>query len=142
MGAERALIMEVREERRHDLGVVAAVALSAKGLVLKGVAPGSIVAFLAWVELVKFVGREQGDTKERMEEDFRVFVVSREDGISGEWGERDVDDGQCKVRVIFSRSETVDDGWVEFVHMREVEVEPAAIFEPLGAQGTLVEAAR
>ena len=33
----------------------------------------------------------------------------------------------------------VDDGRVELVRVRKVEVKPAAIFEPLGAQGTLVE---
>src|SRR6267142_376658 len=141
-GAERALITEVTEERRHGLGVVAAVALSAKGLVLKRVAPGSVIAFLAWVELVKFVGGERGDTKERTEEDFQVFVVSRGDGIDGKWSERDVDDGQCDVQVTFSRSETVDNSGVEFMRVREVEVEAATMSEPFGAQGTLVEATR
>ena len=34
----------------------------------------------------------------------------------------------------------MDNGGVEFVHVREVEIETAAMFEPLGAQGTLVEA--
>jgi|SRR6266850_2548326 len=42
--------------------------------------------------------------------------------------------------MIRSGSEAVDDGGVEFVRVREVEVEPAAMFEPLGAQGALVEA--
>ena len=36
----------------------------------------------------------------------------------------------------------MDDGGVEFVRVREVEVETAATSEPLGAQGTLVEATR
>jgi len=34
----------------------------------------------------------------------------------------------------------MDDGGVELVRVREVKVEAAAMFEPLEAQGTLVEA--
>jgi len=50
-----------------------------------------------------------------------------------------MDDGQhgyCTTRL---GSEAVDDGGVELVHVREVKVEAAAMSEPLGAQGTLVE---
>src|SRR6266850_3753864 len=140
-GTKRALEFEVREERWHDLGVIATVVLFAKGLMLEGMGPSGVAAFLMGVELVKFVGRERCDTEEGVEEDLRVFVVSRENRIDGERGERDVDNGQCGVWVIFSRSEAVDDGGIEFVCVGEVEIEAAAIFEPLGAQGTLVEAA-
>jgi len=42
--------------------------------------------------------------------------------------------------MIRSESEPVDDGGVEFVCVGKVEVEATAMFEPLGAQGTLVEA--
>jgi len=67
--------------------VIAAVALFAESLVLEGVGPSGVAAFLTRVKLVKFVGREWHDMEEGMEEDFRVFIVSREDRISGEWGE-------------------------------------------------------
>jgi len=133
------LISEVGKERRHDLGVVAAVAFSTESLVFKGVSPGGVASFLTGVELVKFVGRKWGDAKKRFEEDFRVFVVSREDGIDGKWGKRDIDNSQCGGWAIFSRSEVVDDGGVELVRVREVEVEAAATSESFGAQGTLVE---
>jgi len=36
----------------------------------------------------------------------------------------------------------VDNGGVELVRVRKVEVKPAAMFEPLGAQGALVETPR
>jgi len=36
----------------------------------------------------------------------------------------------------------MNDSGVEFVRVGEMEVEPTAMFEPLGAQGTLVKAAR
>jgi len=121
--------------------MVAAVVFFTKGLVLKRVGPSGVAAFLMGVEFVKFMGGEWCDTEEGLEEDFQVFVVSRENGIDGEWGERDVNDGQCKGRVIHLGSEAMDDGGTELVHVREVEVEAAAMFEPLGAQGTLVEAA-
>jgi len=51
-----------------------------------------------------------------------------------------MDDGQHGCWTIFSRSEAVDDGWVEFMHGRKVEVEATAMLEPFGAQGALVEA--
>jgi|SRR6266850_4061369 len=44
--------------------------------------------------------------------------------------------------MIHSGSEAMDDGGVELVRVREVEIEAAAMSEPLGAQGTLVEATR
>jgi len=141
-GTKRALEFEVREERWHDLGVIATVVLFAKGLMLEGMGPSGVAAFLMGVELVKFVGRERCDTEEGVEEDLRVFVVSRENRIDGERGERDVDNGQRGVWVIFLRSKVVDDGGVELVHVREVKIEAAAKFESLGAQGTLVEATR
>jgi len=50
-------------------------------------------------------------------------------------------DGQREYRVIFSRLEAVDDGGVELVCVGKVEIEAAAMFESLGAQGALVEAA-
>jgi len=86
-GAEGALIAEVWEERRHDLGVISAVALFAEGLMLEGMSPSGVAAFLTGVEFVKFVGREWSNAKEGMEEDLRVFVISGEDGIDGEQGE-------------------------------------------------------
>jgi len=49
--------------------VIAAIALFAKGLVLKGMGPSGIAAFLTEVELVKFVGRERCDTEEGVKED-------------------------------------------------------------------------
>jgi len=67
--------------------MIAAVAFFAKGLVLEGMTPGGVTALLTGVELVEFVGGERSGAKEGMEEDFRVFVVSREDGIDREWGE-------------------------------------------------------
>ena len=67
--------------------MIAAIALLAKGLVLEGMGPSGVVAFLTRVELVKFMGREWHDTEEGMEEDLRVFVISGEDRIDGEWGE-------------------------------------------------------
>jgi len=36
----------------------------------------------------------------------------------------------------------MDDGGIELMRVREVEVEAAAISEPFGTQGTLVEPAR
>jgi len=44
--------------------------LLAKGLVFEGMSPSGIAAFLMGFELVKFVGREWGNAKERLEEDF------------------------------------------------------------------------
>jgi len=44
--------------------------------------------------------------------------------------------------VIFSRLEAVDDGRVELMCMREVEIEATAMSKPFGAQGALVEATR
>ena len=108
----------------------------------EGVGPSGVVALLSGVELVKFVGREWCDTEEGVEEDFRVFVVSGENRVDGERGERDVNNGQRGVWAIFSRSEAVDNGGIELVCVGEVEVEAAAMFEPLGAQGTLVKAVR
>jgi len=134
--------LEVGKEWRHDLVVVAAVALLAKGLMFEGMTPGGVTAFLMGVEFVKFMEREWGDVKERLEEDFRVFVVDREDGIDREWGEQDVNDGQCERCVTRSGSKAMDDGGVELVHVREVEVKAAMMFEPFGTQGTLVEATR
>jgi len=64
--------------------VIAAIALLAEGLMLEGMGPSGIAAFLTGVELVKFVGRERCGSEEGMEEDFRVFVVGREDRIDGE----------------------------------------------------------
>jgi len=43
--------------------------------------------------------------------------------------------------MIRSGSEAVDDGGVELMCVRKVEVEAAAMPEPFGAQGTLVKAA-
>jgi len=104
--------------------------------------PGGVASLLARIEFVKFVGGKGGNAEEGMEEDLQVFVVSREDGICGKWGERDVDDGQRDVWVIFSRSEAVYDCRVEFVCVGEVEVEAATSLESFGAQGTLVEVMR
>jgi len=50
--------------------VIAAVALFAKGLMLEGMGPSGIAAFLTGVEFVKFVGREWCDTEEGSKEDF------------------------------------------------------------------------
>jgi len=44
--------------------------------------------------------------------------------------------------MIRSGLEAMDDGGVEFVRVGEVEIEAAVVSEPLGAQGTLVEATR
>jgi len=44
--------------------------------------------------------------------------------------------------MIFLRSEAVDDGGVELVRVREVEVEAAATFELFRTQGALMKAAR
>ena len=121
--------------------MIAAVTLSAKGLMFKGMGPSGVTAFLSGVKLVKFVGRERCDMEEGVKEDLRVFVVVRENGVNGERGKRDVDNGQHGVRAIFSRLEVMDDGGVELVRVGEMEVETAAMFEPLGAQGTLVETA-
>jgi len=74
--------------------VIAAVALFAEGLVLEGMGPSGVAAFLTGVEFMKFVGREWCDMEEGVEEDFRVLVVSRENRIDREWGKRDVDNGQ------------------------------------------------
>jgi len=74
--------------------VIAAVALFAKGLMLKGVGPSSVAAFLTGVELMKFMGGEWCDMEKGVEEDLQVFVIGREDRIDGERGERDVDNGQ------------------------------------------------
>jgi len=141
-GAERALITEIGEEWWHGLSMIVAIVLFAESLVFEGVGPSGIVAFLTRVELVKFVGGEWGDTKEGGEEDLRVFVICREDGIDGEWCERDMDNGQREYQTIFSRSEAVDDGGVELVRVREMEIESAAVSEPFWAQGALVEAVR
>jgi len=43
--------------------------------------------------------------------------------------------------VIRSGSEAVDNGGVKFVRVGKVEIEAAAMSEPFGAQGALVEAA-
>src|SRR6267142_4692333 len=91
-GAEGALVSEVGEERWHDLGVIAAVSFFTESLVFKGVSPGGVAPFLMGAEFVKLVGGERGDAKEGLEEFLRVFVINREDGIDGEWGEQDVDD--------------------------------------------------
>jgi len=61
--------------------------------------------------------------------------------MDGEWGERDVYDSQCGHRMIFSRSEVVDDGGVELVRVGKVKIEAAVMPELFGAQGALVEAA-
>ena len=113
--AKGTLVPEVRKKRQHDLDVIAAVTLLTEGLMFKGVAPSGVVVFLMRVELVKLVGGEWGGAKEGSKEDFRVFIVSREDRIDGEWGERDVDDGQCEKRDPLSGSEAVNDGGIEFV---------------------------
>jgi len=76
--------------------VISAVALFAEGLVLEGMDPSGVVAFLTRVELVKFMGREWCDTKKGVKEDLQVFVISREDGVGRDRGERDVDNGQCE----------------------------------------------
>jgi len=132
-GAERTLVSKVRKKWRHDLLVVMAVAFPTEGLMFEGVGPSGVVAFLMGVELMKFMGREWCDTEKGVEEDLQVFVISREDRIDRERGERDVDNGQCGVRAIFSRSEAVDNGGVELVCVGKVEVKAAAMFEPLGA---------
>jgi len=44
--------------------------------------------------------------------------------------------------MIFLRPEAMDNGGIELVCMREVGIKATAVFEPLGTQGTLVEAAR
>jgi len=74
-----------------------------------------------------------------LEEGLRVFVISRKDGVDGEWGERDVDDSQ---RGWYNPSlglKVVDDGWIKLMCVREVEIESAAAFETFRTQGTLVE---
>jgi|SRR6266850_3814435 len=62
-------------------------------------------------------------------------------GFDREWGKGDIDDSQCGRWMIHSGSETMDDGRVEFVCVREVEIEATATSKSFGAQGTLVEAA-
>jgi len=86
-GAERALEAEVRVQWGHLLDVIATVAFFAKGLMFEGMGPSGVAALLVGVELVKFVGRERCDTEEGAEEDFRIFVVSRENRVDGERGE-------------------------------------------------------
>ena len=66
--------------------MITAIALFAKGLVLKGMGPSGVVALLTGVELVKFVRRERHDTEEGTKEDLRVFVVVRENGVDRERG--------------------------------------------------------
>jgi len=75
--------------------VIAAIALFTEGLMFEGMGPSGVATFLVGIELVKFVGRERRDSEEGVEEDFRVFVVSRENRIDGKRGERDVDNSQC-----------------------------------------------
>ena len=75
--------------------MILTVAFFAEGLMFEGVGPSGIAALSLGVELVKFVGRERRDSEEGVEEDFRVFVVSRENRIDGKRGERDVDNSQC-----------------------------------------------
>src|SRR6267142_4763196 len=69
-GAEGALVVEVREERRYDSGVITAVTLFAKGSVFKRVAPGGVIVFPMGVELVEFMRGKWGDAEEGSEEDF------------------------------------------------------------------------
>jgi len=137
-GAEWALVLEVREEWWHDLVVVSAVAFLAERLMFERVDPSGVVSLLARIKFVKFVGGKGGNAEERMEEDLRVFVVSREDGIRGERGERNVDDGQYDVWVIFSRLKVMCNGGVVFVCTTEVEVKVAATSEFSRTQGARV----
>jgi len=86
MRAEGTLVSEIREERRHDLVVVSAIAFPTERLMFEQVSPSGVASFLAGVELMKFMGRERGNAKEGMEEDFRVLVIGGENGIDGERG--------------------------------------------------------
>jgi len=70
MGAEGALVAEVREEQWYDSGVITAVTLFAKGLVFKRVAPGGVITFPTGVELVEFMRGKWGDVEEGSKEDF------------------------------------------------------------------------
>jgi len=63
--------MEVGEEQWHDvLVMIAAVLLSTEGSVFEQVSPSSVISFLVWVELVKFVRGKWGNAEEGFEEDF------------------------------------------------------------------------
>jgi len=68
------------------------------------------------------------------------LIIVGEYGFDWEWGKGDMDDCQRGRRVIHLGSEAVDDGGVKLVRVGKVEIETAATPEPLGAQGTLVEA--
>ena len=100
--------------------------------------PSCVASLLARVEFVKFVDGKGGNAEEGIEEDLRVFVVVREDGIRGERGEQDVDDGQCERWLTHSGSKVMGDGGIEFVCATEVKVKVAATSEFSGTQGALV----
>jgi len=69
------------------------------------------------------------------------LIIVGEYGFEREWGKGDMNDSQCGWYVIRLGSEAMDDCGVELVCVREVEIEAAAMSEPFGTQGTLVEAA-
>src|SRR6266850_3728013 len=119
--------------------MVVAVRLLAEVFVLKGMRPGGVVTFPTRVEFVELVGRIRWWTKEGMEEDFRVLIIVGEYGFDWEWGKGDMDDSHDGQRVILLGSKAMDDGRVELMRVREVEVEATALFKTFGAQGALVE---
>jgi len=52
-----------------------------------------------------------------------------------------VNDGQRKEYDLLLGSKVVYDGGIEFVHVGEVEIESAMVFETFGTQGALMESA-